>query len=245
MLDMSVEALTPSAKPWRPYGVGTSELAKLFLALGRRPRDIAPRWLRDETEPQKRRAGVSRYLLEKAGRLSRLKKTSAAQSGIDREAELWCTWAEGVEVGDPGPLDLDPHSPLYAGGLPREWPPLCDVRFSPRLVARVDGWARTRSGELVTVSLKCARYGFNKPAWWNGITEAPWYYDLQAQGEMAITGARHGLLVVGCGWIRDEDDPREDAEILVLRIPRKDALITEIRDAVAEGWAEIERLRAA
>lgn len=244
-LDFSVEGMSVPARPRRsPYGIGSGEVARLLLALGRRPMDSAPRWLRDTVEPMKRHGGVSRYFLEKSGRLSKRKQGSAQLGGLSREAELFLTWCDDVENGrDASGLDLDPGSLIYAGALPDEFPPFRD-KHSP-LVARIDAWGRTKTGALVLPSLKCARYGFQKPAWWNGITEAPWYYDTQSQSEMAICNAAHGLLVIGCGWLRDDDDPREDGERLVLRVHRNDDLIVEIREAAEEGWERIQKLRAA
>lgn len=226
------------------YGFGGGDIAKLFLALGRRPLDSAPRWLREEVEPMKRMGGHPRFLLQKAGRVKRRKSSHAQDVGVNREAELFLAWAESVAADhDSGPLPIDPDSPVWAGALPDEFPPLVD-KDCPRLVARIDAWARTPDGALVLPSLKCARYGFAKPAWWNGITEAPWYYELQSQSEMAVCNADHALLVIGCGWIRDPDDPREDGEIKPIRIDRNDALIAEIREAVFQGWAVVEQLRA-
>jgi hypothetical protein len=244
MLDMSIEALTPPPMPkHRPYGIGASDVAKLLLSLGRRPMEDAPRWLREEVEPMKRMGGHARFLLQKAGRVKRRTRTVGQQGGIDREGDLFCTWMEEVESGVEQPLPLDPHSLMYATALPSEFPPFTD-KECPRLVARIDAWARTLDGALVLPSLKCAHYGYDRPAWWNGIEQAPWYYALQSQAEMAICGARHALLVIGCGWLRDEDDPRGDGDIKVLRIDRDETLIAEIRQAVEHGWAVIESLRA-
>lgn len=243
MLDMSVDAMTPVRKS-KPYGFGGSDIAKLFLALGRRPMESAPRWLRNEVAPAKRHNNTSRFLLQKAGRVGKLKKSFEQQTGLDREAELFLTWSDMVDRGEPMPLGIASGSAMYATALPDEFPPFVD-KECPRLVARIDAWARTPDGALVLPSIKCARYGYNKPAWWNGATEAPWYYALQSQAEMAVCNAQHALLVIGCGWTRDAEDPREDGEILTLRIDRDDAVIDEIRQAVTHGWAVVESLRAA
>lgn len=191
----------------------------------------------------KRMGGHARFLLQKAGRVKRLKQGSAQQGGLDREAELFLAWSERVDNSVTMPLDLDAGSLMWAGALPDEFPPWSDKEV-PRLCVRTDGWARTRGGKLVTLSLKCARYGIGKPAWWNGLDEVPWYYATQAQAEMAALNAEHTLVVIGCGWIRDEDDPREDGEILVLRVDRDDEAIDEIRRCVTQGWAVIESLKA-
>jgi hypothetical protein len=188
--------------------------------------------------------GHSRFLLEKAGRVKKRKRSSAQNAGLNREAELFLAWSESVARGDYCPLDLDAESIMWAGGLPDEFPPWPD-KECPRLTVRTDGWARTWSKKLAVLSLKCARYGYSKPAWWNGIGEAPWYYDTQCQAEMAALNADHALLIIGCGWIRDDDDPRDDGEVKVLHVERDEDAIAEIRQTVAHGWAVIESLRAA
>lgn len=226
------------------YGIGAGDVAKLMLAMGRRPLESAPRWMQAEVAPVKRMGGHSRFLLQKAGRVKRLKQGSAQLGGLRREAELFLAWLDGVERGEECPLDLDATSPIWAGGLPDEFPPWPD-KECPRLCVRTDGWARAANGALVMLSLKCARYGYSCPAWWNGIDEAPWYYALQCQAEMAALNAEHALMVIGCGWLRDEEDPRDDGEIKTLRIDRDDAAIDEIRQCVEHGWAVIESLRAA
>jgi hypothetical protein len=235
--DATVAAQLPAPRKSRPYGFGGGDLAKLFLSLGRRPMESAPAWLRDECAPMKRFANQSRFLLQKAGRVAKKKQQATQAAGLDREAELFLAWADSP--GD----DIDLESCMYAGALPPEFPPLVD-KECPRLVARIDAWARTHDGALVLPSLKLARYGMQAPAWWNGVTEAPWYYAIQSQVEMAVCNASRALLVVGCGWIRDAEDPRSDGEILVLPIERDEALIDEIRTAVTHGWAIVESLRA-
>lgn len=237
-------AAAPRRRSRGAYGIGAGDVAKLMLSMGRRPMDSAPAWLRKECEPMKRMGGHARFLLQKAGRVKRLKQGSAQQGGLDREAELFLAWSELVARSEgTGGLSLDGDSPMWAGALPDEFPPWSDKEV-PRLCVRTDGWARTVDGKLVTLSLKCARYGIGRVAWWNGLDSAPWYYALQCQAEMAALNADHSLMVIGCGWIRDEDDPREDGDILVLRVDRDDEAIDEIRRCVTQGWAVIESLKA-
>jgi hypothetical protein len=235
-LDHDTVAAQLPVRKSRPYGFGGGDIAKLFLSLGRRPMESAPRWLQEECAPMLRHGRQARFLLQKAGRVGKKKQGSAQAGGLNREAEIFLTWADA-----PG-HDIDPESCMYAGALPSEFPPFVD-KECPRLVVRPDAWARKYDGSLVMPSLKCARYGYDKPAWWNGATEAPWYYAVQAQAEMAVCNAQHALLVIGCGWIRDDDDPRSDGEIMTLPIERDDALIDEIRTAVVHGWAIVESLR--
>jgi hypothetical protein len=245
-IDAQVRAAR-ATKRWRPYGLGASDLPKLFLSLGRRtwqPGD--PGYLRDETRIMK--SGHPRFLLQKAGVLEKLKRDSAQLIGIRREPELIAAWRAYLETewfDHPFEAELDPASVGYAMALPDEWPPLVD-RECPRLVARLDAWARTRARSLVNVQLKCARYAYreSQSAWWDRGRDCPWWHELQCQAEMAISRARHSLLIVGCGWIRDDGDPRGDGPVKVYFVARNDALIEEIRDAVREGWSRIEALRA-
>lgn len=229
------------------YGIGAGDVAKLMLALGRRPLESAPRWLREEVAPMKRHGGQPRFLLQKAGRVRRRRQGHAQHTGLRREGELFLAWLEEVETLAPMPIDIDPDTACWAGGLPDEFPPWSDKQC-PRLTVRTDGWFYTTTpGDrvLCTLSIKCARYGYRQPAWWSQCgDETPWYYGLQAQAEMAALNAEHTLIVVGCGWIRDPEDPREDGPIKVMRVDRDEALIREIREAVTEGWERIESLRA-
>jgi hypothetical protein len=228
------------------HGIGAGEVAKLMLALGRRSVDDAPRWMREEVKPMTRMGGHSRFLLQKAGRVKKLAAGNEQATGVRREAELFLRWLDDVETLAPMPLDVDPDTAVWAGGLPDEFPPWADKECR-QLTVRTDGWCRVEHDRvLCTLSLKCARYGFSQPAWWSQCgNEAPWYYALQAQAEMAALNAEYTLLVVGCGWIRDSDDPRDDGPIKTIRVDRDDELIREIRDVVSEGWAQIEKLRAA
>lgn len=228
------------------YGIGAGDVAKLMLALGRRPLDTAPAWLRDEVRPMARMGGESRFLLQKAGRVKRRKQGMEQRVGVRREAELFLAWLDDVETLAPMPLDVDPDSAVWAGALPDELPPWPD-KECPRLCVRTDGWFRLAGDPvLCTLSLKCARYGYRTSAWWSQCgDEAPWWYEMQGQSEMAALNAEHTLIVVGCGWIRDPDDPRDDGPKKLIRVDRNDEEIREIRDAVREGWSRIEGLRAA
>jgi hypothetical protein len=247
-LDFSIAGMTPPRRQSHgPYGIGAGDVAPLMLALGKRDPMTAPSWMRKKVAPMLRMGNEPRFLLEKAGRVKRLASGDAQKTGVNREAELFLAFVEMVEQDDPKlpdvARDIDPDSLVWGGALPREFSPFFE-RQSP-LVARPDGWGRRRSGGLVTLSLKCARYGYDRPAWWNGITEAPWYLDTQCQSEMGVLDSRHSLLIVGCGWIRDEDDPRDDGDVLVLPVERDDVLIEECRDTARQSWARIQQLRAA
>jgi hypothetical protein len=243
-LDFSIAGMTPPRRQSHgPYGIGAGDVAPLMLALGKRDIGSAPRWMREKVAPMKRMGNEPRFLLEKAGRAKRLAQGSSQTTGVRREAELFLRFVERVEQGHLAGLSIDPDSLVWGGGLPREFSPFFE-RQSP-LVARPDGWGRTSDGALVTLSLKCARYGYDRPAWWNGITTAPWYLETQCQSEMGVLDSRLSLLIVGCGWIRDDDDPRDDGDVLVLPVERDDVLIEECRDTARQSWARIQQLRAA
>lgn len=247
-IDFSVEGMTPPSRPSRgAYGIGAGDVAPLMLALNKRDPSTAPSWMREKVKPMQRMGGEPRFLLEKAGRVKRLAQGSSQTTGVRREAELFLAFVsmvEAVHTALPGIAhDIDPDSLVWGGGLPKEFSPFFE-RQSP-LVARPDGWGRLYNGPLVTLSLKCARYGYRTPAWWNGIQSAPWYLETQCQSEMAVLDSTHSLLIVGCGWIRDEDDPRSDGDVMVLPVQRDSALIEECRDVARQSWARIQQLRAA
>ncbi len=261
-----------TTKPWRPYGIGSSELGKLYMALGKlgapaswTDRKARSAWAReigarvymvDEVRPLGP-WNEPQYLLEKAGILERPLPSPEALAGTKREAELFRKWRDEVRSGRFHPpaaafeRSLDPASIGYATTLPREWPPLIEVRDAPRLNFRPDAWARTRVlGTLVNVQLKCTRWPGpwqKDPPWWDH-ERACWYYELQQQSEMSIGGADDSLLVVGIGWARDPLAPDQrgvkDGPIKVFHLARDRGVIREIRDAVAAGWDRVLEIRS-
>lgn len=273
-IDMSIEGMDRAlkeprrTKPWRPYGIGSSELGKVWIALGklgapsdwREPtrkawaREVhAPGWMVEEARPISP-WHRSRFLLEKAGVVDKLKQSKAAKAGTKRERELFIAWKRNVLSGRfrcDFERGLDPKSLGYAMALPREWPPQIETRHCPRLNYRPDAWARTKIlGTLVNVQLKCTRWPgpWMKDAPWWESGKPCWHYELQEQGEMSIGGADDSLLVVGVGWARDLDDPDEknvkDGPVLVFHSQRDDGVIADIRSSVTEAWAQVEAIRA-
>jgi hypothetical protein len=241
---MDAQLAERPARRTNPYGIGAGEVAKAMLCLGLRDMESAPDWLRKECAPMKRHGNVPRFILVKAGRVAKRKMGDAQHIGVRREEELFERWLREVRAGYPMPLDIDPDTAVWAGWLPDEFPPWLD-NMQRALTVRTDGWARTWDGRLVTLSIKCARYGYSKPAWWNGIDRLPWYYQTQCQAEMAALRGKHALAIIGCGWNRDADDPRSDGPVRVLREDRDECAIEEVRGAAGAAWAAIQKLRAA
>ena len=239
-LDFSVEGMTlPPRKPRSPFGIGGSEIALAMLSFGNGDATTAPRWMRERAAMSKRH-GVPFWIAEKVG-LTAKKQDDTMRRGIAREPELLSAFIERLEEDrwqHEAERDIDPSTIQWFGALPSEWPPFKD-RTSP-LAVRPDAWARTWAGALVAISLKCARYGFAKPAWWNGITEVPWYYAMQQHGEHAVCRFTKSLVVVGCGWNRDDDDPRSDGPILVLPVQRDEEREETARSVARRAWALVE-----
>ena len=240
MLDMSIEAMTPPPRKRRhPHGIGSSELALAMLTFGEGDAVSAPRWMREKAKASPR-FGCPFWVAQKLG-IAAPDKGATQDRGTAREPELLDAWIAKLERDEwsvPAEREVDPDSVQWWGALPKEFPPLRD-RLSP-IASYPDGWARTWAGELVLISIKCARYGYSKPAWWNGITEAPWYYAVQQHGEHAVISAKRSIVVVGCGWNRDEEDPRSDGPLLVLTVDRDAAEIERARDVARRAWALVE-----
>jgi hypothetical protein len=240
MLDMSIEALTPPPRPLTLRGIGGSDIAYLMIAFGMVDGSTAPAWIRDKAKLMKRKApGWPRGLAQRIGLAAREKSDTLAR-GDAREPEILAAWIERLERDEwqhEWERDIEPSTIQWAGALPPQWREKADT-LSP-IVGSPDAWALTRSGELVTIDLKCARYGYDAPAWWNGITETPWYYSTQIHAYHAAVRSTRGVLLVGCGWNRDEGDPRSDGPLLALRCDRDEALVDTVRDVARRGWALI------
>ncbi len=235
---LDARSVEPARDPWlarRAYGFGASDVPALLLALGRRGPD-APRYMKENAKLVSARGrSVPRLLAEKAGILAPKKAGSAAAVGSAREVELLGEWRRLLENGqfycDAESL-IDTTSIKHAGDVPREWFPLVD-RTCPALTCTPDAWCRDTLGELVGVELKCSR---------DERRELPWYWRVQKQAQLAVTGETHGLVVCGEGWARGLESI---GPIRVWEVARDEDVIAEIRAAAAAAWTVVEQLKAA
>jgi hypothetical protein len=234
MLDFSVDGLSPTPTKPTLRGIGGSDIAYLMIAFGLADPRSAPAWLRKKAEPTRR--GLPRGLLQRAG-LAASDRGATLTIGNQREPEILAAWIERLERDEwqhEWERDIEPSSIQWAGALPVQWCEHADT-VSP-LVVHPDAWALTRSGELVTIEVKCARYGYSAPAWWNGIDSAPWYYASQIASYHAVLRSTRGALLVGCGWNRDDDDPRSDGPLLALRCDRDEEQVETVRGVARRAW---------
>lgn len=240
-LDLETVAAQTRRRMPVPHGIGSSDVALAMLSGGHRPMESAPRWMREKAERMKR-CGLPRWIAEKVGIAVKPKQNASMLRGVRREPELLNAWLERLERDEwhcEEERTIDPDTVTWAGVLPEEWPPLHDKR-SP-IVVKPDAWARTWRGEYVAISIKCARYGMHEAAWWNGISEVPWYYAAQLVAEFAaIERCPLAMFVVGCGWNRDDDDPRDDGPLLALPYWRDEREVDEVRAVAREAWAIVE-----
>ena len=211
----------PVVDPWlsrRLLGFGCSELAALFVALGLRAVDGLPKYAADD----------ARLLFSRKVSGRQKKAGAAAAGGSAAERDLLRRW---VDDGCPG-SDVEPWTVRHSDEAPREWYPLVD-RYEPRLLCTPDAWGFTPTGALVAVEIKTS---------WERRYARPWSHALQVQGEMAVMGAAHGLVIAGPGWA-NERNPRDAIE--VWPIERDEALAAEIRGACRDGWQRVEAMRNA
>ena len=223
-----------------PLGIGGSAIAYLAVAFGHRAPEEAPRWIREKARPMPRHGGLPRGLAQLLG-LAAQDRGATLDTGTRREPELLAAWIERLERGEwtcELEREIDPSTIQWAGALPWEWVEHADPK-SP-LVVHPDGWAHTWRRKLVTFDTKVARYGFAKPAWWNGATETPWYYGTQLDAYAAVMRSERHLLVVGCGWNRDADDSREDGPILALPHESTAEGVEMARAIARKGWDLIQ-----
>lgn len=230
-------ALTPLA------GIGGSSIAFLSVALGYHEPSTAPAWIREKARPMPRHGGMIRGLAQSIG-LAASDTSDTLDRGNSREPELLEAWIAKLEANGPGLSDfertIDPATVQWAGALPIEWSEHAD-RLSPLLV-HPDAWAYTWQRKLVTLDMKVARYGYASPAWWNGATVAPWYYGTQLDAYHAVMRSEFGGLIVGCGWNRDDDDPRSDGEIVTLPHHATVEGSAFVRRIAREGWDRVPQV---
>lgn len=239
-LSMSIEALTPpqTRKLNRLRGIGGSDIHYLMMTHSMMDSDVhAPRWIADKAKAG--RHGIPRGLAQRIG-LAASGESTTMTRGTAREPEVLAAWLQALERGERSAdheRRIDPATVQWAGALPYEWAEHADT-MSP-LVVHPDGWARTYDGELVTLEIKCARYGYQTPAWWRNATECPWYYAAQIQAYHAVLRSIRGILIVGCGWNRDDDDPRSDGPILALPCDRDERIVAMVRECARRSWATV------
>ncbi len=90
----------------------------------------------------------------------------------------------------------------------------------------------TATGERMPAEVKLSLFG---DGWsWEGdtLTEAPEYYIMQCQHQMAVTGAQKALLIAWAGF-----------KVRSMLIPRSDTIIAAIREKVAEFWTMVRENR--
>lgn len=232
--------------------VGTSQIAKMRVALGRREWQLGdPDYIRRQTAVMKR-SGKSRALLVAAGVLGSLKEDDATLAiGTQREREIFATWAELLASGwhsHPFEAQINPSSIVWRPA-PRLSDPRAIDRDCPELdSAGFDGDALTVGGEVVAIDAKCARYKHPKarfagPVWWDRDV-CPWWFEDQLTAIQSIRRVRHALLIVGGGWNRDEDDPRGDGPIRVFYVGRHEERIREVRAIASEAVRRAREIRA-
>jgi hypothetical protein len=238
----AAELVAPPADEWlqrRALGFGASDAPVLLAALGRRPIETLPEYLRADAKATNRTHGQPRIIAQKAGLVEPRKRGSAAARGTEREVELLETWRELARRGEAGPVArcIDPDSVMHSSRLPRAWWPLPD-RHCPRLLASLDAWGTdSLLGADVVIECKCSVRAY---------TGARWDYVVQLHAQMAVTGAELGAVIEGSGWAAEwtgGGGPVRTWGGGDGLIVRNDALVSEIREAVEEGWQRVERLR--
>jgi hypothetical protein len=203
---------------------GASEMGALWIAL--------------EWATPDQRESAPKYMLDNARRLFEIKAGlrrsgsagRVAARGASVERRLLAAW-----LGDEGvrcPVRAEVASACHADGVPRGWFPLVD-RDCPRLTATPDAWGTDILDAEIVIEIKSTA---------RACIEPPWYWLLQVQAQLAVTGAAWGALVIGEWWAADW---REPGPISAYWVPRNEAQIAQIRAAVALGWERVERLRDA
>lgn len=248
-ISFELDAMTPRAEDYeqpatatgddwlerRGYGFGGSDLPALFVALGIQDGTDAPDYITNRARITNRTRGVARIFAEKAGLLAPLKVGAAANKGTAREEELLLHWQQLLtrrQWYGPHERLLVPSSLGLARHAPKRWYPLVD-RHCPRLTDTPDSWICDALDGLHVVQAKCSA---------TEKRDLPWWWALQVQGEIAVQAADGGLLVCGEFWSAWHGN---DGPVRSWPVERNDNEIARIRAAVSEGWAIVERLKAA
>jgi hypothetical protein len=242
---LAAQLATVASAPKPLRGIGGSDIAYLMVAFGIQAPETAPSWIRKKAERMPTRRGLPRGLAQRMG-LAAQDRGQTLSKGNEREPEILAAWIQRLESGEwhhEWEREIDPDSVQWAGALPVEWVEHADTE-SP-LIVHPDAWAKTYGGQLVTVEIKCARYGYDRPAWWNGATESPWYYASQIQAYHAVLRSTRGALIVGGGWNRDDDDPRGDGPLLALACDRDERAIAAVREVARRAWELVQKVTRA
>lgn len=237
-------APAPITDPWlsrRGCGFGASDVPVLLAAMSIAPLDLLPKYAQARAKVTNRTHGVARIFAEKAGLVAPLASGPAAAQGTRHEERLLLTWQTLLTrrqwYGQHERL-LVPGTLALASAAPREWYPLVD-RHCPALTCTPDAWMRDALDGLVKVEAKCTT---------RETREARWSWRVQVQAQLAVSGADSGVIVCGDGWAaswRSENAEGPSGPIRSWPVLRDDAEIARIRAAVSEGWAIVERLKAA
>lgn len=204
----------------RRSSIGASEIGALWIALG----------LASDDEIQR----APKYMIEnartlvrvKAGRLRGRSAGKAAERGSRVERRILAEW-----LADPRcEIRAQIASACHADGVPRCWMPLVD-RIEPRLSCTPDAWGTDVLGDDVVIEIKSTA---------RECRQAPWYWRLQVQSQLAVTGSAWGALVIGEWWAADW---REPGPITAYEVPRDEALIQRIRGAVSTAWLQIQEVQ--
>ena len=211
----------------RSQAWGCSDLPALWLA--RHPELEAPSYLKARVGFP-RGHSARRFVLEKAGIIEARAAGGAAARGTQRERELFAQYGAHLARGHvAGP---QAETLRYSDSVPVEWLPLVD-RYCPRLACTPDAWGRDALGLLYAVELKCSVT--ERP-------ELPWYWALQAQGEVAAMGCDGAYVVCGEHWAAGH---LQDGPIRVWEVERDEPLIARIRELCVSFWELVENERAA
>lgn len=213
-----------NADPWlerRKLAIGGSELAMLFVALGRASTNeivALPKYLREGAETFLRRKAFPRRT-KGAG--------SAASRGQHAERPVLSLWSKSD-----CPIRAQLASVTHADAAPKSWFPLVD-RHCPSLAVTPDGWAIDVFGDDVGLEVKTTVEPIGRTPWW-------WLAQVHAQN--AVGSYAWSAIVVGEGWAHWQTHRRQPPR--AIRVEPDPVQIERIRAACRDGWARVEEMRA-
>lgn len=186
---------------------------------------VSPLWPAERARAVKTAAGpMPEILAVKAGLRERAPRDAAMRGGVELEPLLVRTWWETRR-------DASLRTMYYAlDGVPEHWREERDGRplfVAPKvthktapLVTYPDGWGDDAWGDLFVLNAKCTvkpKEQLDPPYW------------IQAQAEMAVTGASSAVLPHGIGWLADwMREPVEERPIKVFTVQRDEAAVQAI-----------------